>query len=98
MQALHEGGDERVARTETVDDLHRMAWDVDLCSFVEEQRAALSALEHDRGDAELEQRLSIAGGGLDFFLVADNDVGVARRGARELAVLVRLLPQRRPPV
>src|SRR5438552_16270148 len=98
MQALHEGRDERVAGAEAVDDLHRVSWDVDLGSLVEQQDTALAPLEHERGDAETEQRLRVARGRFDFLLVADDHVGMPSRGLRELAVRIWLLPQRRAPI
>src|SRR5438876_8262147 len=56
VQALDEGCDEGVAGAEPVDDFDRMTRHVDLATFVEEQHTALAALEHERADAELEQR------------------------------------------
>src|SRR5205823_4421418 len=98
MEALHEGRDERVAGAEAVDDLHGMAWDVDLGPSVEQQHAALAALEHECGDAEVEERLRVTRGGFDLLLVADDDVRVPCGAPYDLAVRAGLFPQRRPPV
>src|SRR5438128_10660495 len=98
MKPLHERGDERVTRTQPVDDLDPMAGHVDFTTFVEEQSAALTPLEHERTHAELEQRVCVSRSGFDFLFVADHDVCMPRCGPSELTVLVRSLPQRRAPV
>src|SRR5438552_81625 len=75
-----------------------MAGDVDLGPLVQQQHPALPALEDERRDADIEERLRVTGSGFDLLLVADHDVRMARGGLRELDVCVRLLPERRSPV
>src|SRR3954447_19079738 len=98
MEALDECRDEGIAGAETVDDLDGMARNVDLSPFVEQQGAALPALQNERAHTEREQCVRVSGGGSDLFLVADHDVRVRCSLPRELAVVGGPLPERGTPV
>jgi len=98
VQALDEGRDERVTRTESIDDLDRVAWYVDLATFVIEKDAALAPLQDECRYAERQQRAGLSRGSFDLLFVADDDVGMSGRGAGKLAVLIGSVPERRSPV
>src|SRR5256885_9178108 len=92
VKALHKGRDERVPCAEAVDDIHGVARDIDLGALVKHEHAALAALEHEGGDAEVEERLRVTRSGFDLLLVADHNIGMSCSRLSELDVRAWLPP------